>query len=77
MHLFTADLFEGELVSECNEGELAWIPRDQILSLSLWEGDKIFLKLLAENIPYFYLKLEYRGDDLIRATLNGSVIHGE
>ena len=74
MHLFTADQFDGELVAECNEGELAWIPKDQIFTLSLWEGDKIFLKLLAEDCPYFYLKLEYRGDDLICATYNGSVI---
>ena len=74
MHLFTADHFDGELVAECNEGELAWIPKDQIFTLPLWEGDKIFLKLLAEDCPYFYLKLEYRGDDLIRATYNGAVI---
>ena len=77
MHLFTADHFTGELVTECNEGELAWIPKDRIATLSLWEGDKIFLKLLAEDIPYFYLKLEYRGDALLRAILNGHVIHGE
>jgi 8-oxo-dGTP diphosphatase len=75
MHLFTADRFDGELVSECNEGELAWIPKNQISSLSLWEGDRIFLKLLTEDIPYFYLKLEYQGDTLICATLNGTVIH--
>ena len=75
MHLFTADCFEGKLVSECNEGELAWIPKDQIHTLSLWEGDKIFLKLLTQDIPYFYLKLEYRGDTLLCATLNGRVIH--
>ena len=74
MHLFTADRFDGELVTECNEGELAWIPKDQVFDLPLWEGDKVFLKLLAEEIPYFYLKLEYRGDTLLCATLDGRVI---
>ena len=74
MHLFTAQDFEGELVKVCNEGELAWIPKDQISSLPLWEGDKIFLELLTKDIPYFYLKLEYHDDTLLRATLNGTVI---
>ena len=74
MHLFTADRFDGELVTECNEGELAWISKDQVLDLPLWEGDKIFLKLLTDDIPYFYLKLEYRGNALLCATLDGRVI---
>ena len=74
MHLFTADRFEGELLAECNEGELAWISKDRLFTLSLWEGDKIFLKLLSEEIPYFHLKLEYCGDTLLRATLDGRVI---
>ena len=73
MHLFTADRFEGELI-ECNEGTLAWISMEDIFSLPLWEGDKIFLELLARDVPYFHLKLEYRGDLLIRATLDGKVI---
>ena len=74
MHLFTADQFDGELVSECNEGELAWIPKEQMSSLPLWEGDKIFLELLTQNIPYFHLKLEYRDDTLLCATLDGRII---
>jgi 8-oxo-dGTP diphosphatase len=73
MHLFTADDFEGELI-ECDEGELAWIPKNQIMDLPLWEGDKIFLKLLAQDVPYFQLKLEYHDDTLLRATLDGKVI---
>ncbi len=74
MHLFTADSFEGTPVEECVEGELAWIPKSQLLSLPLWEGDKIFLELLSRDVPYFLLKLEYQGDTLVRATLDGAVI---
>lgn len=74
MHLFTADEFEGELVSECSEGELAWVPKERIPTLPLWEGDKIFLELLARDVPFFYLKLEYHDDTLLRATLDGTVI---
>ena len=70
MHLFTAADFTGEL-RDCDEGELAWVKKDRVLGLPLWEGDRIFLSLLAEGAPFFSLKLVYRGDTLVRATLDG------
>lgn len=73
MHLFTSDGFEGELL-ECDEGDLAWVSKEKVLSLPLWEGDRVFLKLLAENAPFFSLKLRYRGDDLVSVVLNGKEI---
>ncbi len=71
MHLFTADGFVGTLTT-CDEGVLEWVNDDRVLTLPTWEGDRIFLRLLAENAPFFSLKLEYRGDTLVRAVLNGS-----
>ena len=71
MHLYTADGFEGDLaeaMKNCNEGVLKWIPKKDIFNLALWEGDKIFLKLLLEKENIFSLKLEYRGDKLVRWT---------
>lgn len=44
------------------------------MKLTLWEGDKIFLRLLDENEPFFSLKLSYDGDELISAKLNGKNI---
>lgn len=73
MYLFTADSFTGEL-SDCDEGILKWIPKNEILSLPLWEGDKIFLKLLFEDSPFFFLKLSYSGDKLIDHKLNLNVV---
>lgn len=70
MHLFTADGFDGELCG-CDEGDLAWIPREELNSLPLWEGDRIFLQLLDDDADYFLLKLRYRGDELVYAALNG------
>ncbi|MCR5641343.1 MAG: 8-oxo-dGTP diphosphatase [Lachnospiraceae bacterium] len=64
MHLFTADGFQGTLL-DCNEGELHWIPKDEVENLSLWEGDRAFLKLLAENAPFFTMKVVYEGDKLV------------
>lgn len=66
--VYTADGFLGEL-GQCDEGELAWIPKAELHGLRLWEGDKIFLKLLAEEAPFFSLKLSYRGDELISHSL--------
>ena len=70
MHLFTAGTFRGEL-TECDEGELAWIPRGKVGELRLWEGDRIFLDLLAARDSFFSLKLVYRGDILTEAILDG------
>jgi len=73
MHLFTADGFEGKIV-DCDEGELRWIPKDDLMKLTLWEGDKIFLRLLQSDTSFFSLKLEYSGDRLVYAALNGKEI---
>ena len=70
MHLFTSENFAGEL-RECAEGVLVWKKRSEILSLPLWEGDKIFLRLLEEGHPFFSLKLRYHGDELVEAVLDG------
>lgn len=70
MHLFTATGWSGEQ-TECSEGVLEWIPRERLLELTLWEGDRIFLRLLEEECPFFSLKLRYEGDRLTQAVLNG------
>ena len=71
MHLFTADAWEGRLRQDCDEGVLEWIDREELLTLPIWEGDKIFLRLLDEGAPFFSLKLRYAGDRLAEAVLNG------
>ena len=71
MHLFTADGFKGEAV-ECDEGQLEWVAIDDVPKLNIWAGDKIFFRLLAEDAPFFSLKLVYDGHDkLVSASLNG------
>ena len=70
MHLFTADGFEGQM-TDCDEGVLEWIPRERMDALPQWEGDRIFLNLLRDQVPFFSLKLVYEGDSLKEAALNG------
>ena len=73
MHLFTASDWTGTL-KECDEGDLEWIDKRRLFDLTLWEGDRIFLKLLNDDAPFFRLKLSYRGEELALAELNGKVI---
>lgn len=74
MHLFTASEWSGEEVL-CDEGELAWIDKDKLFDLTLWEGDRIFLRLIMDpQQPFFSLKLVYHGDDLVLAKLDGNEI---
>ena len=70
MHLFTSESFEGTL-TECDEGDAVWIRKADFDALPQWEGDKIFLRLLDEDAPFFSLKLTYTGDRLDSAVLNG------
>ena len=71
MHLFTASGWTGEL-TDCDEGELEWVPKENVYDLPIWEGDKIFFRLLEQERPFFSLKLSYdRGDVLRRAVLDG------
>ena len=71
MHLYTADKFSGKL-TDCDEGELVWVPINEVADLNLWEGDRIFLKLLQQDAPFFSLKLIYDlNDELVSAILNG------
>ena len=69
MHLFHTDEFSGTMTRDCNEGNLEWVDKKKIFDLPLWEGDKIFLDLLDKNVPFFSLKLVYKGQELISHTL--------
>ena len=73
MHLFHATDFTGELI-ECDEGTLEWVSWDKITQLPIWEGDKVFLRLLRERDRFFSLKLVYEGERLAHAVLDGRTL---
>ena len=73
MHLVTAGGYTGQLKS-CDEGELEWVEKRRLLSLPIWEGDKIFLRLLDSEQPFFSLKLRYKGERLVAAALDGKAM---
>ena len=68
MYIFTSNDFEGKLI-ECNEGDLKWIPINEIFKLNMWEGDPIFIKELKENDEFFTVKYIYEGDKLLKYNL--------
>lgn len=69
MHLFVSDGYVGEIKQVCDEGNLEWVNKSQVKDLPIWEGDKIFFKLLDEEPRFFSLKLVYEGDMLISHAL--------
>ena len=70
MHLFTCTGWMGE-ERECDEGDLSWIGKEELLRLPMWEGDRVFLDLLNRDVPFFSLKLVYRGEHLHEVWLDG------
>ena len=66
MHLFTCTEFTGKLI-DCDEGELVWLPKAELLTKKMWAGDRLFLKALDERTDFFSLKLRYRGEELVES----------
>lgn len=70
MCLYSATEWEGT-IKDCNEGTLEWIDKDEIENLNIWEGDKIFFRLMKEEHPFFSLKLVYDKEGLKSVSLDG------
>ena len=53
-------------------GDLEWVDKEKVADLNIWEGDRIFFRLLQEGRPFFSLKLVYdESDTLLEAVLDG------
>ena len=72
MHLYTAEEYTGDML-DCDEGELIWIDKDKVYDLPIWEGDKVFFRLLEEDKGFFSVKLVYsEEDELIETQIHQS-----
>lgn len=69
MYLYHGTDFTGDLI-ECSEGDLEWVEKGEALKLPTWVGDRLFLERM--DGPFFTLKLQYHGDTLVQAVLNGT-----
>ena len=50
------------------------MPKEKIEELDIWEGDKIFFRLLKEGRPFFSLKEWYVDNELKEAVLDGKAV---
>lgn len=66
MYLYTATGYEGD-IKECNEGNLEWVPINEVTSLPIWEGDKLFFEELIRDRGFFTMKLRYEGNQLVES----------
>ena len=73
MFLYTATEYDGE-ITDCNEGTLEWVKKSDVYDLPIWEGDKVFFRLLEEEREFFSLKLRYEGDKLVEVVLDGVAV---
>jgi 8-oxo-dGTP diphosphatase len=73
MCLYTANQYEGDII-ECDEGTLEWVEKSRLDELNLWEGDRLFFRLLEEKRDFFSLKLRYEGEKLVEAVLDGEPV---
>ncbi len=74
MSLFTAPCPGGE-PKECSEGELVWVKKSDVYDLNLWEGDRIFFRLMEKSDRFFSLKMAYdKQDRLKEAILDGKIM---
>ncbi len=74
MFLFKCGSFSGKM-TECSEGTLEWIPKEEIYGLDLWEGDRLFLGKIEDDCPFFTMKLVYdSAGTLLEAEENGMPI---
>ena len=58
--VFLVTAFKGTPAASSNEGPLQWVPKDKILDLPIWPGDKYFLPLVFDDDPRpFHAYLPY------------------
>lgn len=66
MYLYSATEFEGEVKDDCPEGELKWVPCEDVLGLPTWEGDHYFLEPLLRGEEKIDMLVQYEGEKLVR-----------
>lgn len=64
MFLYVAKEYNGQINTQCKEGELHWIEDDLIVTLPMWEGDAYFDEWLMQD-GFVEAKFTYQGSHLI------------
>ena len=72
MHIFRVRKFSGVLKTDCDEGDLEWVPISKLKELPHWQADEIFYDFLAQNHEFFSLKCIYKNNVLVKTYLSGA-----
>lgn len=64
MCLYSGDKYSGNLTN-CDEGELSWIKKEEAYNLPIWEGDKAIFRALETCEEFFTMEVIYKGDELV------------
>ncbi len=63
MFIYLVREFSGELAGDGREGDLAWVPIDQVHALNIPQADAIFFPFVVDGSPGpISMKFEYDGD---------------
>jgi 8-oxo-dGTP diphosphatase len=63
MFIYLVRDFEGELLPDCVEGDLAWVAVDQVFALPIPQADAIFFPYVVDGSPGpISMKFEYDAD---------------
>lgn len=68
-YVFKVTGFSGQLVEDCVEGTLEWVPYDQVLTKPTWEGDYEMFKWILDDVPFFSAKFSYQEQQLVDKTV--------
>ncbi|MDD6259385.1 MAG: 8-oxo-dGTP diphosphatase [Erysipelotrichaceae bacterium] len=72
IYIYTSSLYHGEM-HDCDEGTLRWVNESDVLSLPLWEGDKVFLKkMMKKETEPFHITLTYDAQDRLVSVEEGA-----
>lgn len=58
-YVFKVTAFTGQLLEDCAEGTLEWVPYEQVLQKPTWEGDYEMFKWILNDEPFFSAKMTY------------------
>ena len=53
------------VLPDCDEGELRWIPEEELMSLPMWEGDRAFLEKIMAGQDRINMTLKYEGEKCV------------
>lgn len=74
MYLYKGLSFTGRLKEDCPEGELRWVPVEDVSGLPIWEGDRYFLEAMLEGRKNINITLRYEGNHLAEVKDDGGEV---